>query len=589
MAEFIVSARKYRPDTFKTVVGQESITTTLKNSIKTKHLAHAYLFCGPRGVGKTTCARIFAKTINCFNPTENIEPCDECESCKGFNKSSSFNIHELDAASNNSVDGMRNLIDQVRIPPQLGKYNVYIIDEVHMLSTSAFNSFLKTLEEPPAHAIFILATTEKQKIIPTILSRCQIFDFNRININDIVGHLQFVAESENVIAESEALNVIAQKADGAMRDALSIFDQIVSFCGNEITYDKVIDNLNVLDYDYYFKLTENFISGNIPQSLILFNEILSKGFESQFFITGLAAHFRDLLVCKDSITIQLLEVGKSIADRYKFQANQIGIDFIFKALEISNQCDIDYRNSHNKRLHVELALVKICNLSGHITSNQINTNNSSNQIKTNPEISKTETITQKPIIQTNTSTINQTVNTTLKTSPSVVKEEKTEYKSEENSKPKSFMIKKALNEDKTEKNTSTTQTSITTEANFNTPFTNEELEKVWLQYADTKKGAVRISPMLLSSIPKLSENNQIIVQVITKSQEDELKKMHDEILYFLKQNLKNSSITIKVEVSEHTEKENAKPYTDIEKYQFFAQMNPALLKMKDRLNLDFDR
>ena len=288
MAEFIVSARKYRPDIFKTVVGQESITTTLKNSIKTKHLAHAYLFCGPRGVGKTTCARIFAKTINCFNPTSETEPCNECESCKGFNRSGSFNIHELDAASNNSVEGMRNLIDQVRVPPQLGKYNVYIIDEVHMLSQQAFNAFLKTLEEPPAHAIFILATTEKHKIIPTILSRCQLYDFNRININDITGYLQYVAKCENITVEPEALNVIAQKADGAMRDALSIFDQIVSFCGNNITYNKAIENLNVLDYDYYFKLTAFLAQSNVSQSLITFDEILSKGFDPQFFISGLS-------------------------------------------------------------------------------------------------------------------------------------------------------------------------------------------------------------------------------------------------------------------------------------------------------------
>ncbi len=587
MTEFIVSARKYRPDTFKTVVGQESITTTLKNSIKTKHLAHAYLFCGPRGVGKTTCARIFAKTINCFNPTENIEPCDKCDSCLGFNKSSSFNIHELDAASNNSVDGMRNLTDQVRIAPQLGKYNVYIIDEVHMLSANAFNAFLKTLEEPPAHAIFILATTEKQKIIPTILSRCQIFDFNRINVNDIAGHLQFVADSENVTAEPEALNVIAQKADGAMRDALSIFDQIVSFCGNEITYDKTIENLNVLDYDYYFKLTENFISGNISQSLIIFNEILSKGFESQFFITGLAAHFRDLLVCKDPITIQLLEVGKAIAERYKFQSNQVSVDFLFKALEISNQCDIDYRNSHNKRLHVELALVKICNFSGNISTNNLNSGTSNvNQTKVNPVITKTDTPVNNPIQNNATPTIKAPE----KIISPVVKENKVDYNAEDNSRPKSFTIKKAMHEEKSEKETTNNQSNInTTDTTINTPFTNSELEIAWLQFADTKGDAVRISPLLKTNIPKLSENNQIIVPAINKSQEDELKKLHDEILFFLKQVLKNNTISLKVEVTEHKENESAKPYTDIEKYQFFAQINPSVLKMKDRLNLDFDR
>ena len=316
MENFIVSARKYRPASFDTVIGQHSITSTLRNAILNKQLAQAYLFCGPRGVGKTTCARIFAKTINCMNLQPNAEPCNECESCKAFNSGRSLNIHELDAASNNSVDDIRGLVDQVRILPQVGKYSVYIIDEVHMLSASAFNAFLKTLEEPPAHAIFILATTEKHKILPTILSRCQIYDFNRISVEDTVNHLSYVAAKENITAEPEALNVIAMKADGGMRDALSIFDQVVSFTGGNITYKSVIENLNVLDYEYYFRLTDCFLENRVSDALLLFNDVLNKGFDGSHFITGLSSHCRDLLVSKDAATLPLLEVGASIRQRY---------------------------------------------------------------------------------------------------------------------------------------------------------------------------------------------------------------------------------------------------------------------------------
>ncbi len=362
MENFIVSARKYRPDSFDTVVAQASITNTLKNAIKSKQLAHAYLFCGPRGVGKTTCARIFAKTINCTNLTSETEACNECESCKAFNTSRSFNIHELDAASNNSVDDIRNLTDQVRVPPQMGKYSVYIIDEVHMLSQQAFNAFLKTLEEPPKHAIFILATTEKHKIIPTILSRCQIFDFNRIRVEDIANHLEFVAKNENVAFEKEGLNIIAQKADGAMRDALSIFDQIVSFSGKQITYQDVITNLNVLDYDYYFRLIDQFLKNQVADTLLTYNEILNHGFDGHHFITGLSSHLRDLLVCKDPVTVQLLEVGGEIKERYKAQAQSCTGEFLLDALQISNECDLQYKSSQNKRLLIELAIIRMAQL-----------------------------------------------------------------------------------------------------------------------------------------------------------------------------------------------------------------------------------
>jgi len=362
MEHYIVSARKYRPDSFKTVVAQESITATLKNAISSRQLAHSYLFCGPRGVGKTTCARIFAKTINCSQLTPETEACNSCESCIAFDKNRSYNIHELDAASNNSVDDIRSLIDQVRIPPQIGSYSVYIIDEVHMLSSSAFNAFLKTLEEPPKHAIFVLATTEKHKIIPTILSRCQIFDFNRIKVQDIESHLAFVAKEEGVEIESAALNVIAHKADGAMRDALSIFDQLVSFSGKSISYQQVIANLNVLDYEYYFRLTDFFLKNQVPDVLLVYNEVLDKGFEGQHFINGLSGHLRDLLVCQDAATLQLLEVGGDIRERYKSQAAACDPDFLVEALRLSNECDYQYKTSQNKRLFVELTLIRIAQL-----------------------------------------------------------------------------------------------------------------------------------------------------------------------------------------------------------------------------------
>ena len=362
MENYIVSARKYRPDTFDTVVGQEALTTTLKNAISTNKLAHAYLFCGPRGVGKTTCARIFAKTINCLNKTTQGEACNECESCKAFNEQRSYNIHELDAASNNAVDDIRQLIDMVRVQPQIGKYGVFIIDEVHMLSTQAFNAFLKTLEEPPAHAIFILATTEKHKLLPTILSRCQIYDFNRIKVQDIVNHLSKVATSEGVEAEPEALNVIAVKSDGGLRDALSMFDQSVSFTRGHLTYAGVLENLNVLDYEYYFRLVDAFLNNSIVDALLIFNEVLSKGFEANSFVTGLSAHFRDLLVSKDEATLMLLETTATIRDRYKEQASKCDARFVFRAMKICRDCELNYRVSKNKRLLVELALVEMAQL-----------------------------------------------------------------------------------------------------------------------------------------------------------------------------------------------------------------------------------
>jgi DNA polymerase-3 subunit gamma/tau len=359
---FIVSARKYRPATFDTVVGQQHITNTLKNAIKNNQLAQAFLFCGPRGVGKTTCARILAKTINCLNLQPNGEACGECDSCRSFLNGNSFNIHELDAASNNSVDDIRSLIEQVRIPPQGVRYKVYIIDEVHMLSQAAFNAFLKTLEEPPNYAIFILATTEKHKILPTILSRCQIFDFNRIRVEDMSAHLASIAQKESVTYENDGLHIIAQKADGGLRDALSMFDQIVSFSGGNVTYTSVIENLNILDYDYYFNLTDSLLSEASAKTLLLFDEILAKGFDGAHFISGLSEHFRNLLVGKDQSTLKLLEVSEGIKAKYLQQSQAASISFLLSALNIANQCDINYKLSKNQRLQVELALLKMCHL-----------------------------------------------------------------------------------------------------------------------------------------------------------------------------------------------------------------------------------
>ncbi|MCU0407729.1 MAG: DNA polymerase III subunit gamma/tau, partial [Bacteroidales bacterium] len=364
MDNFIVSARKYRPASFDMVVGQDTITATLKSAIKNRHLAQAYLFCGPRGVGKTTCARIFAKTINCTDLSPDAEACDKCESCVSFNTLRSFNIHELDAASNNKVEDIRSLNDQVRIPPQIGKYSIYIIDEVHMLSSSAFNAFLKTLEEPPAHAIFILATTEKHKIIPTILSRCQIFDFNRIRTDDIVKRLAYVAVKEGIAYEEEALHIISQKADGALRDALSIFDQIVSLCGRNITYRDVILNLNVLDYEYYFRAIDGALAGKLPQVLNIFDEILGKGFDGYNFIAGINSHLRDILVCRDQATVKLIEAAPSVRQRYAEQAARCPEDFLLKALDAGSSCELNYKSAKNQRLHVELALIKMSRING---------------------------------------------------------------------------------------------------------------------------------------------------------------------------------------------------------------------------------
>jgi DNA polymerase III subunit gamma/tau len=360
MSEFIVSARKYRPARFRDVVGQNHVTSTLKNAFRTGQLAHAFLFTGPRGVGKTTCARIMAMVLNCEKPTDDYEACDECNACKAFRENASFNIHELDAASNNSVEHIRALIEQVRFQPQQGKYKIYIIDEVHMLTTAAFNAFLKTLEEPPSYAKFILATTEKHKILPTILSRCQIFDFHRIQIGDMQSHLQHICEEEKVVAEPDALHLIAQKADGGLRDALSLYDRIVSFCGNDIKYDAVIENLNILDYDYFFKLTDAMLTENLTEIITTYDSILKKGFDNELFINGLASHFRNVLMARDPITLQLLETGDTLKNRYLAQAQNADLSFLLNALTLCNDCDVRYTAARDKKLHVQMHLIKMC-------------------------------------------------------------------------------------------------------------------------------------------------------------------------------------------------------------------------------------
>ena len=552
MDNFIVSARKYRPTTFDSVVGQKSLTVTLKNAIKNEHLAHAYLFCGPRGVGKTTSARIFAKTINCQNLSNDIEPCNQCESCMAFNENRSYNIHELDAASNNSVEDIRTLIDQVRIPPQIGEKSVYIIDEVHMLSSQAFNAFLKTLEEPPAHAIFILATTEKHKILPTILSRCQIFDFNRITVEDITNHLAYVASKEGIEAEHDALNIIAQKADGAMRDALSYFDQIVSFSGNKITYKNVIENLNVLDYDFYFQLTDAFLKNEYANVLLIFNEILSKGFDAHNFIVGIAGHFRDLLVSKDPQTINLLEVGKSIREKYLKQSKNTPLSFLLQALNIAGNCDLNYKNSQNKRLHVELALFNMCQ----ITNKAVN-----------------------PIVQTQK---------TDKT-----EEEKAEYQKKNETKiekPTSISIKAALQgkveTKKQEPSLKQKDTNIKTEKRNNS-FTQEDLIAAWTNMTNKiKLSKPRLNSILRISQPVLSDNFVITYEVGNDLQQSALSKEEALVLSSLREQLKNDLLKLKINIAKQSQTKK-QLFTDTDKYKYLSEKNPNINKLRQQFNLDF--
>lgn len=595
MGNFIVSARKYRPETFKSVVGQDAITATLKNAIKANHIGHAYLFCGPRGVGKTTCARILAKTINCSDITHDTEPCNKCESCSAFNNSRSYNIHELDAASNNSIDDIRLLIEKVRIPPQTGKFSVYIIDEVHMLSASAFNAFLKTLEEPPAHAIFILATTEKHKIIPTILSRCQIFDFNRIKITDIVDYLSFIANKEKVDYEPEALHIIAEKADGAMRDALTIFDQVVSYSNETVKYQDIIEILNILDYEYYFNITEHFLAGNTSEALLLFDEILNNGFDARNFISGLGSHFRNLLVSKDPETIKLLEVSDRFREKYLKQSEQCPGDFIFTALNICNETDLNYRISRNQRLLSELAIIKLSRIleekkkSGTIQDDnpvkpeitginkeadsdltiidelipardEIKVNQDSSEIKKN--LIKTPGISIKHIVSS--------VNTKEE------KEKEEEKEGENNNEEQSVNIDLSDEENIEE---------ILSE----TPFSQEELILKWKEYAELiNDERPRIAILLKNKVPVLKDGYEISLTLDNTVQMNEFdQNIRTALLNFLKKELNNSYIRITSSL-EKNESTKRILYTPEEQFQYLSRKNPALIKLRQKFSLDFE-
>lgn len=602
MENYIVSARKYRPTTFESVVGQEALTTTLKNAIATGKLAQAYLFCGPRGVGKTTCARIFAKTINCLNPREDGEACNECESCKAFNEQRSYNIFELDAASNNSVDNIRQLVEQVHIPPQIGKYKVYIIDEVHMLSTSAFNAFLKTLEEPPRHAIFILATTEKHKILPTILSRCQIYDFNRISVEDIVAHLARVAAKEGIHAEPEALNVIALKADGGMRDALSIFDQVTSFTRGNITYQQVIENLNVLDYEYYFRLTDHLLAGQVTESLLLLNDVLNKGFDAGNFITGLGSHFRDVLVSKDESTTSLLEVGASIRERYKEQARKCPLSFLYKAMKLCNDCDLNYRLSKNKRFLVELTLIQLAQL----TSDE-----------DDPASGRGPATTIKPIFQkqANQSAPQQvSAPTPAPTAHAAPQQAAQKPASPAPEAPKAqphgtLTFTQALNAPerkvKTVKDLSTLSISIkphTTEAAKtsasekqasetqaiveNQPIDDAALHQKWIQYANSLPvEQIAMTKKMLTTQVALIEGTKVQIMVDNKLAARDFITLKPALQDYLQKNLHNSALDI--EVVENAVTEQPKAFTRTERFQLMAEKNHVLVDLKDEFNLEF--
>ena len=616
MENYIVSARKYRPSTFESVVGQRALTTTLKNAIATQKLAHAYLFCGPRGVGKTTCARIFAKTINCMTPTADGEACNQCESCVAFNVQRSYNIHELDAASNNSVDDIRQLVEQVRIPPQIGKYKVYIIDEVHMLSASAFNAFLKTLEEPPRHAIFILATTEKHKILPTILSRCQIYDFNRISVEDTVNHLSYVASKEGISAEPEALNVIAMKADGGMRDALSIFDQVVSFTGGNITYKSVIDNLNVLDYEYYFRLTDCFLANKVSDALLLFNDVLNKGFDGSHFITGLSSHFRDLLVGKDPVTLPLLEVGASIRQRYQEQAQKCPLPFLYKAMKLCNECDLNYRISKNKRLLVELTLIQVAQLTteGDDVSGGRSPKQTIKPVFSQPaaaqpsQVASASSVQQAPVHSSPASvTANVTPNrqpqmattarpvspsATNTTSsaplpgagiPSVAKEERKVPVMKMSSLGVSI---KNPQRDQAAQNATVAHVPRVQQPEQDSNFNERDLNYYWQEYAgQLPKEQVAIAKRMQVLRPVLL-NNSTTFEIVVDNEiaAKDFTALIPELQDYLRVRLKNSKVVMTVRVSAPTE--TVRAVGRVEKFQMMSQKNQALMQLKEEFGLE---
>ena len=570
MEQYIVSARKYRPTTFQSVVGQKNLTETLQNAIRQNHLAHAYLFCGPRGVGKTTCARIFAKTINCLNPTDTLDACNACESCVAFNEQRSFNIHELDAASNNSVEDIRALIQEVRIPPQIGKYSVYIIDEVHMLSQGAFNALLKTLEEPPSYVIFILATTEKHKVLPTILSRCQVYDFQRITVRDTIEHLQYVAKQEGITVEEQALAVVAEKADGGMRDALSIFDQLVAFCGNTISYSQAIEVLNVLDSDYYFRMEQAALQGNVPQAMLLFNEVLQKGFDAGQFVVGLMQHLRDVMMAKDPATAPLLETTDSIRSRFVETAKLCTAVWLFDALDVLNTCDVQYRTAKNKRLTVELALVKLCRIlkpgpaspQGEATAvsvpkeQQPVANANANVNIQHSQLTPTANI-QRP---QPTPTANANAIPTVKKLPSL------------NLNAQAATAPVAAPKPESEEG-----------PQQNAPFTIERLREVWAGLGEHFRGEDRLVAMIRTHYPVLKSDTLAELRLTNPWQKEEFGKFGKQVMDIVRRELGNNQLKLQVSVAERKEVETA--FTAEEKYKLLATLNPALSEMKSVLGM----
>ena len=571
MENYIVSARKYRPTTFESVVGQQALTQTLRNAIRTNHLAHAYLFCGPRGVGKTTCARIFAKTINCLNPTAEHDACNQCESCVAFNEQRSFNIHELDAASNNSVEDIRSLIDQVRIPPQLGKYSVYIIDEVHMLSQGAFNALLKTLEEPPSYAIFILATTEKHKVLPTILSRCQVYDFSRITVADTIHHLQYVARQEGITASEEALNVVAQKADGGMRDALSIFDQLVSFCGTQISYEQAIEVLNVLDTDYYFRLVNAALAGNVSEALLLLNEVLTKGFDAGNFVTGFAQHLRDVLVSKDVATVQLLETSDVIRQHYQEQAQRCAAKWLFNALDIVNTCDINYRTAKNKRLTVELALVKLCRLTEAPAQEVQRVQSTGGQAATpTMQTAPQPTAVVQPAVAPKPATPTAPPPpkpTSLGAMPSLGNLGKLSATPQATAQP-------------------TAAAPTTEQQKRNNPFTLDQLKSAWVGQIKYFEKEERFKAMLTTYELVQDSETKFHITVDNQLQKKEFAKFGKQLMDRVRDALQNDDVQLRVEVAEYTTAQVA--YTSTEKYKILNQLNPHLEELRQRMNLQIE-
>ncbi len=600
MSEYIVSARKYRPGKFNEIVGQDNIVKTLKNAIGNGQLAQAYLFSGPRGVGKTTCARIFAKTINCMQLTEDTEACAGCESCQAFENNTSFNVHELDAASNNSVEDIRNLIDQVRIPPQIGRYKIYIIDEVHMLSQQAFNAFLKTLEEPPKHAIFILATTEKHKIIPTILSRCQIFDFKRIMVPSMVSHLKDIAEKEGAICEEDGLNIIAQKADGSLRDALSIFDKIVSFSDGNVTYQSVLENLNVLDYDYYFSLVDAFYKNDYARAILIFDEILDKGFNETNFLNGLMKHFRDLLMLQNPGTIKLLEVGENIAKKYEVQAKGVSVDFLLRGIQLLNEFSVEHKTVLDKRLHVELALIELSGLTGKPEREQQTVISKSPEIKlaAKPVVKEPDTVEysvaskqeetkqpEKTTVESLTITEEKTEKPTPPANP--IEEKKTEAKN-----PMGNIVPDVgslLQDDENKKNKDEKAIEKTDAEPDSESFTAEDLKRVWQKFAEVYlKEKPRLAHIFQNFSPAIKQFPEMEIELINGNQELEIKSIYQELVSYLKKSLKNAGITIKITVNKEKTIRTDIPYTDEEKYQHLRKENPKIDDLRNQLNLFID-